>query len=103
MDSPQSTPLLKENLGLRGRMFEAQYNRALKPLWNYLYLVGYGEVADSSFPSLNIAAAATLFEPLWLQAKEVPAKRAEKFLQSKLGDENPFYKYAVKLRASLPT
>jgi hypothetical protein len=103
MDSPQSTPLLKENLGLRGRMFEAQYNRALKPLWNHLYLVGYGEVADSSFPSLNIAAAATLFEPLWLQAKEVSAKRAEKFLQSKLGEENPFYKYAVKLRASLPT
>lgn len=103
MDSPQSTPVLKENLGLRGRIFEPQYNRALKPLWNQLYLVGYGEVADSSFPSLNIAAAANLFEDLWLRSKEIPSAQAEKYLREHLGEENLFFKYAVKLRAALTT
>lgn len=103
MDSPQSTPLLKENLGLRGRAFEGQYNRALKPLWNYLYLVGFGEVADSSFPSLNIAATATLFEELWQTAKDIPQAKAEKYLRERLPEDNLFLKYALKLRATLPS
>lgn len=101
MDSPQSTPLLKENLGLRGRAFEGQYNRALKPLWNHLFLVGFGEVADSSFPSLNIAATATLFEDLWLQSQKISVEKAEVFLRKKLGEENLFFKYALKLRTAL--
>jgi hypothetical protein len=101
MDSPQSTPMLKENLGLRGRIFESQYNRALKPLWNYLFLVGYGEVADSSFPSLNIAAAATLYEDLWLRSQGVSSAQAEKYLRKKWGEDSLFLKYALKLRAAL--
>jgi len=100
-DSPQSTPTLKENLGLRGRLLEAQYNRTLKPLWNYLYVVGFGETEDSSFPSLNIGATATLFEDLWLQSQEISNAKAEAFLRKKLGPENLFFKYALKLRSAL--
>lgn len=101
-DSPQSTPFLKENLGLRGRLLEGQYNRTLKPLWNFLFLVGFGEVEDSSFPSLNIGASATLFEDLWLKSQKVSTDQAEKFLIKKLGETNLFFKYAKKLRTSLP-
>ncbi|WP_413288480.1 hypothetical protein [Bdellovibrio sp. HCB337] len=101
MDSPQSTPLLKENLGLRGKFFEGQYNRTLKPLWNYLFLVGFGEVEDSSFPSLNIGATATLFEDLWLESQKLPQAKAEQALLKTLGEDNLFYKYTQKLRAAL--
>lgn len=97
MDSPQSTPILKENLGLKGRSFEGHYNRALKPLWNYLFLVGYGEVPDSSFPSLNIGAAATLFEELWIESQGITREAAEKNLVEILGEKNLFLKFARKL------
>jgi hypothetical protein len=99
MDSPQSTPVLKESLGLRGKSFEGHYNRALKPLWNHLFLVGYGEVQDSSFPSLNIAATATLFEDLWLQSKKITPEKAEQELIKILGEENLFLKFARKQMA----
>ena len=99
MDSPQSTPVLKENLGLRGKFFEAQYNRTLKPLWNFLYLVGFGEVEDSSFPSLNIGATATLFEDLWLRSQKISEEKAEAALLKILGAENLFFKYAKKLQS----
>lgn len=101
VDSPQSTPTLKENLGLRGKFLEGQYNRTLKPLWNYLYLVGFGETEDSSFPSLNIGATATLFEELWLKSQKIPADKAEAQLRKILGEDNLFFKYAQKLRAAL--
>lgn len=101
MDSPQSTPTLKENLGFRGRLLEAHYNRTLKPLWSYLFLVGFGETEDSSFPSLNIGATATVFEELWLQSQEIPPEKAETRLLEILGEENLFFKYARKLRAAL--
>jgi hypothetical protein len=99
MDSPQSTPVLKENLGLRGKFFEGQYNRTLKPLWNYLFLVGYGEVQDSSFPSLNIGATATLFEDLWLESQNLSEGKAEQKLLKTLGENSLFFKYAKKLKS----
>lgn len=100
-DSPQSTPTLKENLGLRGKFLEGQYNRTLKPLWNYLFLVGFGETEDSSYPSLNIGASASLFEELWVESRALPAEEAEAFLRQKLGEGNLFFKYARKLKAAL--
>jgi len=96
MDSPQSTKVLKENLGLQGKMFESAYNKSLKPLWNYLYIVGFGEVEDSAFPSLNIAATETLFEDLWDESKAITSDNAQKTLLKMLGEENLFYKFALK-------
>lgn len=98
MDSPQSTPVLKENLGLRGKLLESHYNRTLKPLWNYLHLVGFGETESSSFPSLNIGASATLFEELWLESQKIPEGKAETRILKVLGAENPFFKYAKKIK-----
>ena len=97
MDSPQSTKVIKENLGWQGKLMDSHYNRAMKPLWSYLYLVGYGEVQDSSFPSLNMAATQTLFEDLWLQSQDMAPDVAEAKLLAKLGEQNPFFKYAKKL------
>lgn len=98
MDSPQSTKVIKENLGWQGKMMESHFNRAMKPLWNYLFLVGYGEVQDSSFPSLNMAATQTMFEDLWLQAQALSAEQAAKHLRKVLGEDNLFWKHALKLR-----
>jgi hypothetical protein len=98
IDSPQSTKVLKENLSLQGKSLEPTYNKALKPLWNYLYIVGFGEVEDSSFPSLNIAACETLFEDLWQKSKSISEAQAEAWLAKNLGEENLFYLYAKKLK-----
>lgn len=98
MDSPQSTPKLKRALDLRGRENESTFNRALKPLWNYLYIVGFGEEEDSSFPSLNMAATEHVFEDLWNESKNISSEKAQQFLVKKLGQDNLFFKYAIKIR-----
>jgi len=98
MDSPQSTPKLKRAMDLRGRDNESIFNRALKPLWNYLYIVGFGEEEDSSFPSLNMAATEHVFEDLWLESQKISSAKAQTFLLKKLGADNLFYKYAEKLK-----
>ncbi|KYG61882.1 hypothetical protein AZI85_06625 [Bdellovibrio bacteriovorus] len=103
MDSPQSTKIIKENLGWQGKMMESHYNRAMKPLWNYLFIVGFGEVDDSSFPSLNMAATQTLFEDLWLQSQDISEEKAEAFLLKTLGEKNLFMKYAKRVHDSAKT
>lgn len=96
MDSPQSTKLIKENLGWQGKLMESHYNRALKPLWSYLYIVGFGEVQDSSFPSLNMAATASLFEGDWVEAQGIAPDKAQAFLKKRLGEDSAFYQFALK-------
>ncbi|WP_374074522.1 hypothetical protein [Bdellovibrio bacteriovorus] len=103
LDSPQSTKVIKENLGWQGRMMESHYNRAMKPLWNYLFIVGYGEVQDSSFPSLNMAATQNIFEELWLSSQSINPAKAEKKLLEVLGEENLFMKYAKRVHDSAKT
>ncbi len=97
-DSPLSTKQLKAACELEGRLLEPVYNRALKPLWQRLWIVGFGEFEDSSFPSLGIGATRTLFEELWLEAAKIDSGVAERMLVDRLGAENLFFKYAVKLR-----
>ncbi|WP_413943112.1 hypothetical protein [Bdellovibrio sp. HCB-162] len=103
LDSPQSTKIIKENLGWQGKMMESHYNRAMKPLWDYLYIVGFGEVDDSSFPSLNMAATQNLFEELWLKSQRIDSTKAEEKLIKILGEENPFMKYAKRVRDNAKT
>ncbi|MBX3022088.1 MAG: hypothetical protein KF799_10480 [Bdellovibrionales bacterium] len=97
-DSPLSTKQLKAAAELEGRLNEPTYNRAMKPLWNHLLLVGFGEFQDSSFPSLGIGSAATLFESLWQESQSISCEGAEAFLKKKLGETNPFWKYAIKIK-----
>jgi hypothetical protein len=100
MDSPLSTKQLKEIADLQGRDMESAYNRAMKPLWQRLLIVAYGEVEDSSFPSTAVGASKTLFEPLWEESLAISPAKAEAYLSKKLGDENKFWKFAKKIQAT---
>lgn len=98
-DSPLSTKQLKAACELEGRLLEPMYNRAMKPLWQRGWIVGFGEFEDSSFPSLGIGATKTLFEDLWREAAGISSEKAGAFLEQRLGAGNLFYKYAVKNRS----
>lgn len=76
-DSPISTKMIKQGAELQGKDLESQYNRAMKPLWNHLWIVGYGEIEDSSFPSLAVGATQVLFEDLWRASRELSMKEAQ--------------------------
>jgi hypothetical protein len=97
-DSPMSTRQIKAAAELEGRLLESSYNRAMKPLWQRLIIVAFGEFEDSSFPSLGIGASAILFEESWRRSQAISSGAAERFLRAKLGENNPFYKFAVKVR-----
>jgi hypothetical protein len=99
-DSPISTKQIKAAVDLQGRSFEGLYNKAMKELWSRLFIVGYGEVEDSSFPSLSVGASELIFEDLWRQAKKMSPQAAQKNLEKKLGESNVFYKLAKKIRAT---
>jgi hypothetical protein len=99
-DSPLSTKQLKAALELEGRLNESTYNRALKPLWQTGAIVAFGEFEDSSFPSLGIGATSTLFEDLWSEAAGLDRDKSGEFLLKKLGETNPFYKFALKIKKS---
>jgi hypothetical protein len=71
-DSPQPTGALRERAGLEGRFNEAELNRAIKPLWSRMLIVGTGEVEERGFPSLAIGTTELIHEPLWLKAKLGP-------------------------------
>lgn len=98
-DSPISTKTIKSAVDLQGRSLESLYNKAMKELWLRLWIVGFGEVEDSSFPSLAVGATSLLFEDLWRESKKISSADAEAFLVQKLGENNPFLKYAKKLMA----
>lgn len=100
MDSPLSTKQIKEAAGLQGKSFESAYNRAMKPLWQSLRIVGFGEIDDSSFPSLAVGATSTLFEDLWEESRSVDSVQAAVWLEAKLGTENLFWKFAKKVKSA---
>ena len=97
-DSPLSTKQLKAAAGLEGKLNETAFNRAMKPLWQHLLLVGFGEFQDSSFPSLGHGAAATMFEDLWVAAGRLDADQSGAWLRERWGEQNPFYRHALKIR-----
>lgn len=96
MDSPLSTKQVKVAAELQGKNFESAYNRAMKELWVPGLIVAFGEVQDSSFPSLAVAATSQIFEDLWIESQDIPAPLALEFLQQKLGPKNLFFKFLMK-------
>lgn len=70
-DSPLSTKQLKEITGLKGKMLESTFHKALRDLWENLLIVGIGEVDDGAFPSLAHAATQVIFEELWQKAQQI--------------------------------
>lgn len=95
-DSPLSTKIIKELSGLQGRLQEPLFNRTMKPLWRRLHVVGFGEVADSSFPSLAVGATRLIHEGLWEEAQGRSPEAAAQALTERLGDTNLFLRFAQK-------
>jgi hypothetical protein len=67
--SPLSTKELKKATGLQGKIFETQYQRAMKELFENFLIVGFGEVDDGAFPSLAVGATQLLYEDLCRDAR----------------------------------
>jgi hypothetical protein len=98
MDSPLSTKQIKEVAELQGRSFEAHYNKVMKQLWYHGLILAFGEVEDSSFPSLAVGATSALFEELWEEASQGDSLKSVQWLQKHWGSENLFFKYLEKQR-----
>ena len=96
MESPLSTKQIKLATDLRGKIFEREYERAMKQLWHPGYTVAFGEVDDGAFPSLAVGASQVIFEELWEESKETNRDDAYQFLSKKLGEESLFLKFLVK-------
>lgn len=101
MDSPLSTKQIKVAADLQGRYMEASYNRAMKALWQRMLVVAWGEVEDSSFPSLAVGATKNIYEDLYLQAQETDPEKARKYLEKRLSPDNKFWKFAQKIQKTL--
>lgn len=96
-DSPISTKQIKQAVDLQGRSFEGFYNKAMKELWDHMLIVAFGEVQDSSFPSLAVGSTKLIFEELWRKSKELSPDEAQAILDKSLSRDNPFINYAKKL------
>ena len=99
-ESPLSTKEIKRIADLQGRAMEKNYERAMRELWSRCLIVAYGEVEDSSFPSLAVGATRVLFEDLWTQAWKIGTSEAENRLGKLLAPENLFYRHYLKLKVS---
>lgn len=75
IDSPLSTKQLKVTTELRGKLFEAEFARATKQLWQRGLIVGMGEIDDGAFPSLAYGATQTVHEDLYQEAVKKPQPR----------------------------
>jgi hypothetical protein len=96
--SPLSTKRLKKYSDLQGKFFEATFSKALRELWEKLLIVGWGEVDDGAFPSLNVGCSRDLFEDLWQEATKFSSDQAAQALEEFWGRDNLFWRYAEKLR-----
>ena len=101
MDSPLSTKQIKEASELQGKLLESTYEKAMKVLWKRLWIVAFGEVEDSSFPSLAVGSTKLIFEELWEEASRLDPEQSRKKLIQKLGLENKFWKFAEKTKKEI--
>lgn len=97
-DSPQTPKMLREALGLEGRSNEARFSRGLAELWRRLVVVGFGELDEGSYPSLQIGATKHLFEDLWDEAAELSLEEAEARLERVLPPDSAFARQLKRLR-----
>jgi hypothetical protein len=95
-NSPLSTRELKRATDLQGKLNETAYNRAMKELFNRLLIVGFGEVDDGAFPSLSVGATELLFDDLWREAQEMPARDAKSTIDRFLPQFSHFRRYFDK-------
>jgi hypothetical protein len=99
-DSPLSTKQLKEAVGLQGRLLESTYEKSLRPLWQHLDIVGFGEFEDSSFPSLAVGSARVLFEDLVLEAEAMTLEQARKIFDRALPEKSLWLKFWKRISSA---
>jgi len=92
-DSPLSTRQIKEAVSLQGKLLEGTYERALKPLWQHFDIVGFGEIEDSSFPSLAVGSSRVLFEDLIHESESLSDTQALQILEKFLPDKSLWRKF----------
>jgi hypothetical protein len=97
-NSPQTTKLLRQQVGLRGRENERTWTRSLQDLWERLLIVGTGEAEDGAFPSLQVGATRWIFEDLWEEAQARSRSEAEQFVTDKLGHAPAFLRHLENVR-----
>jgi hypothetical protein len=100
MDSPLSTKQIKEAVDLQGKLLESTYERAMKPLWQHFDIVGFGEVQDSSFPSLAVGATGVLFEDLVEEAQSLSVEKARALLEKHLPPKSLWRKFWDRIEAA---
>lgn len=96
-DSPLSTKALRQASGLVGKPLESVYQKALKALWERLWIIGYGEVDDGAFPSLAVGATRSLREDLWVEASQMNPSEALAVWQTYAPQGSPWEKFRSRL------
>lgn len=91
--SPLSTKQLKKAAELQGKYLEGIYTKALGELWARLLIVGYGEIDDGAFPSLNMGATELLFEELWNDSRNLDPEKRDRLIHDKLAPSLSFQKF----------
>lgn len=97
-DSPQTPKMLREATDLMGSIHRAKFEKALKPLWERMLIVGSGEVDEGNFPSLAMGATKNIFEEIWEKARQLDQATAEKIIADQLPKDSLFLTYLQRIR-----
>ncbi|NUM60186.1 MAG: hypothetical protein HUU56_16250 [Bdellovibrionaceae bacterium] len=97
-NSPLSTKDLKKITGLKGKLLESLYNKAMKELFENFDIVGFGEVEDGAFPSLAVGASEVLYEDLFNEAKNISKEKAEIVIEQHMKNSSLLRKFYKKTR-----
>jgi len=95
-DSPLSTKQVKVACGLQGKLLESRFNKVSRFLWQNFCLVAYGEIEDSSFPSLGYASPKIMFEDLWIESQKISPAKAKTEIEKLLKDQPAFLSEVLK-------
>jgi hypothetical protein len=95
-DSPLSTKQLKKMTDLQGKDNERIYQKAIKSLFEQMWIVGFGEVADGSFPSLAVGAATLLYEELC--SDKIAKDEAFSILNKKFSQQTKIFRTIEKVK-----
>lgn len=95
-NSPLSTKELKSITGLKGKLLEPSYNKAMKELFEKFKIVAYGEVDDGAFPSLAVGATENIYEELLIESQELEKTQALKIINESLKKDSLMFKFLIK-------
>jgi hypothetical protein len=95
-NSPLSTKELKSITGLKGKLLEPSYNKAMKELFEKFKIVAYGEVDDGAFPSLAVGATENIYEELLIESQELEKTQALKIINASLKKDSLMFKFLIK-------